>query len=200
MPLSLVSILESPLVPAILLGLAAAALAWASRVRDDARLLAAAGTAAAGLVLLLALASLVDTPGEQAESTVAKLVAAAEQADFDGPDGMFSLLAPSASLHFAKETNPGIDIDGLQAAFRTLGRQHRIRENAVLSLSGETVAADRGRCELSCRTVTESSYGSQVPTRWIFDVRLDESSGRWLVHRVVFESLAGRPADASILR
>jgi hypothetical protein len=200
MPSFLVSLFEAPLVPAILLGLVAAALAWASRARDDVRLLAAAGGAVAALALLLGLSWLVETPGEHAESTVARLVEAAERADFDGAEGMFAQLAPAASLHFAKETNPGIGIDGLQAAFRTLGRQHRIRENMVLSLSGETIAADRGRCELSCRTVTESSYGSPVLTRWVFDVRLDEASGRWLVQRVVFESLAGRPADASILR
>lgn len=200
MPAFLVSILEAPLVPAILLGLVAAAMAWASRVRDDARLLTAAGGAAAALLLLITLAWLVDTPGERAEATVARLVEAAEQADFDGPDGMFALLAPSASLHFSKETNPGVGIEGLQAAFRTLGRQHRIRENMVLSLSGETIDSGRGRCELACRTVTGSSYGSPVLTRWVFDVRLDEPSGRWLIQRVVFESLAGRPADSSILR
>lgn len=200
MPAFLVSILEAPLVPAILLGLVAAALAWASRARDDARLLAAAGGVAAGLAALLALAWLVETPGEHAESTVAKLVDAAERADFDGPDGLFALLSDGASLHFAKETNPGLGIEGLQAAFRTLGRQHRIRENVVLSLSGETIAADRGRCELACRTITESSYGSPVLTRWVFDVRLDAASGRWLVQRVVFETLGGRPADAGILR
>ena len=90
--------------------------------------------------------------------------------------------------------------EGLQAAFRTLGRQHRIRENTVHALSGETIDADRGRCELACRTITESSYGAPALTRWVFDVRLDEASGRWLVQRVVFESLGGRPADSGILR
>lgn len=200
MPAFLVSILEAPLVPLAVLGLVAGALAWASRARDDSRLLAAAGAVAAAMLLVLALAWLVETPGEHAESTVAQLVEAAEQADFDGPDGMFALLADGASLHFAKETNPGLGIEGLQAAFRTLGRQHRIRDNTVLSLSGETVAADRGRCELSCRTITESSYGAPVLTRWVFDVRLDGVSGRWLVQRVVFETLGGRPADSGILR
>jgi hypothetical protein len=200
MPAFLVSMLEAPLVPAIVLGLVAAALAWASRARDDARLLAAAGGAVAALLLLLAVAWLVETPGEHAEATVSQLVEAAERADFDGPDGMFALLADGASLHFAKETNPGLGIEGLQAAFRTLGRQHRIRENTVLALSGETIDADRGRCELACRTVTESSYGAPALTRWVFDVRLDEASGRWLVQRVVFESLGGRPADSGILR
>lgn len=200
MPPLLASILEAPLVPAIVLGLVAGALAWAGRSRDDVRLLAAAGGAGALLLLLLTIAWLVKTPGEHAESTVASLVAAAERADFDGPDGMFGLLADGASLHFAKETNPGVGIDDLRAAFRTLGRQHRIRENTVLALSGETIAADRGRCELACRTITESSYGAPVPTRWVFDVRFDEASGRWLVQRVVFETLGGRPADAGILR
>ena len=200
MPSFLVGLFERPLVPVLLLGLAAAALAWAAVSRDDRRLLTAAIAVGGVAALLASLAWFVSTPGERAEVLVDRFVEAAERADFEGPDGMFTLLADDASLHFGKETNPGLAIDRLESALATLGRRHRIRENTVLSRSGETVDGDRGRVSLFCRTITESSMGGPVLTRWVFLAAPDPADGEMRIRQVVFETIGNRPADASVLR
>ncbi|MDA0974496.1 MAG: hypothetical protein O2927_00875 [Planctomycetota bacterium] len=196
----LTGLCERPLVPVLLLGLAAAGLGWVAVARDDRRLLTAAVAVATLAALLVATAWMVSTPGERAEGLVDRFVDAAERADFDGPDGMFALLADDASLHFGKETNPGLGIDRLQRALETLGRRHRIRDNTVLSRSGETVDGDRGRVALFCRTVTESSMGSPVLTRWVFVAAPDPADGEMRIRQVVFETVGNRPADPDILR
>ncbi|MHC4833830.1 MAG: hypothetical protein ACYTFH_08095 [Planctomycetota bacterium] len=200
MPSNLVQILERPLMPVLLLGLAAAALIWVATTRDDRRLLLAGGAAASAAVLLALIAWTVSTPGERAEEVVDRFVAAAVGADFDGPDGLFALLHPDASLHFGKETNAGVAIDALKAALSTLGRRHRIQENTVLSRSGETIEDDRGRVSLFCRTITASSMGSPVLTRWVFIASEDPVDGNWRIRQVVFETVGNRPADPGILR
>jgi len=196
----LLDLCERPFVPVLLLGLAAAALGWMAVARDDRRFLTAAAVAGGMAVLLATTAWLVATPGERAEALVDRFVEAAERADFDGPDGMFTLLADDASLHFGKETNPGLAIDRLESALSTLGRRHRIRENTVLSRSGETVDGGRGRVALFCRTITESSLGGPVLTRWVFVAAPDPGDGEMRIRQVVFETIGNRPADASVLR
>lgn len=200
MPSLLVGLCERPLVSVLLLGLVAAALAWGAVARDDRRFLNGAIAAGAAAALLASLAWIVSTPGERAEELVDRFVEAAERADFDGPDGMFALLHDDASLHFGKETNPGLAIDRLKSALGTLGGRHRVRENLVLSRSGETVDGDRGRVSLLCRTITESSMGAPVLTRWVFLATEDPIDGRWRIRQVVFETVGNRTADASILR
>lgn len=199
MPSFLVSILERPFVPTGVLLLAAGILGWLAVSRQEQRLLVAALVAGglAGIVVLLSF--LVTTPGGHGERLVERLVRAAEVADFDGPQGMFAALSDDASLHFGSESSPGTGIEGLKGAFRSLGRRHRIRDNAILSLDGETTASDRARVTLTCRTETDSSQGASVVTRWVFEVRL-APDGAWRIRRVTFETLAGRPADPGILR
>lgn len=194
-------IFESPLPTAILLLLAAGAMAWAAFARDDRRLLGWAALPASAAAAALLLGALVTTPGEHGEAAIRRLVAAAERGDIDGLGGMLSMLAPDATLHIAREEAPAIPIEGLAASFRTLGGRHRIAENTITSLEGETLDGDRARVELACRTVTNSSMGSPVATRWAFEVRRDaRDPSRWLVKRVAFLTVAGRAADGSILR
>ncbi len=200
MPAFLVSLLESPTVPLAVLVLITVGLGVAARAREDSRLLVGAVSAAAAAATLALAAWLVPTPGSRAVATIDRLVAAAEQADFDGPEGMFAQLSDSASLHFGTDRSPGVGLEGLKSALRTLGRRHRIRENTVLSRSFRTLAPDRVMVELGCRTVTESSMGGPVVTGWSFELRLDEASDRWVIQRVVFQTLGGRPADSRILR
>lgn len=194
-------ILESPLPAAILLLLAAAAMGWLAISRDDRRMLHLAAVPAAAAAAVLLAGWLVVTPGEHGEAAIRRLVAAAERGEIDGPGGMLSLLAPEATLHIAREEAPAIPMEGLAASFRTLAGRHRIAENTITSLRGETLERDRARVELSCRTTTSSSMGAPVPTRWAFEVRREGGDGgRWLVRRVSFLTISGRPADGSILR
>jgi phosphotransferase system glucose/maltose/N-acetylglucosamine-specific IIC component len=81
MPSFLVGLFERPLVPVLLLGLAAAALAWAAVSRDDRRFLTAAIALGGVAALLASLAWFVSTPGERAEALVDRFVEAAERAD-----------------------------------------------------------------------------------------------------------------------
>jgi hypothetical protein len=176
-------------------------MAWAAFARDDRRLLGWAALPASAAAAALLLGTLVTTPGEHGEAAIRRLVAAAERGDIDGLGGMLSMLAPDATLHIAREEAPAIPIEGLAASFRTLGGRHRIAENTITSLEGETLDGDRARVELACRTVTNSSMGSPVATRWAFEVRRDaRDPSRWLVKRVAFLTVAGRAADGSILR
>jgi hypothetical protein len=194
-------VLESPLPLTAFLLLVTGLLVWMGLARDDRRLLrwSALPAGLAGLVLLLGW--LVTTPAEHGEATIRRLVAAAERAEIDPPGGMLGLIAPDATLNFGREEAPAISIDGLAAAFRTLAGRHRIRDNTVTRLRGETLDRDRARVELGCRTTTDSSMGGPAITRWVFEVRRDPADpDRWRVQRVTFLTLGGRPADAGILR
>ncbi|MEE2681032.1 MAG: hypothetical protein VX641_01545 [Planctomycetota bacterium] len=149
-------------------------------------------TLVAALVALLILSGvllldfLITTPAEHGESVVRSMVLSAEAGE---PDQLLEHLSDRASLHMGDIRKPGRPFADLERSLRTLERANRITDNWVTRLEGVSVSKDQAEVSLACITTTTSSYGS-VPTTWIFELR-EQPDGRWLVTRVVFESIMG---------
>lgn len=152
----------------------------------EVRTLVAALVAFALLSGVLLLDYLITTPAEHGETVVRSMVRSAEAGE---PDELIEQLSKNASLHMGDVRKPGRSFADLERSLRTLERANRITDNWVTRLEGMTVAADRAEVSLACITTTSSSYGS-VPTTWVFELRR-QPDGRWLVTRVVFESIMG---------
>ena len=152
----------------------------------ELRTLVAALIALACLSGVLLLDFLITTPAEHGETVVRAMVSSAEAGD---PDGLLEHLSNEASLHMGDVRKPGRSFSDLKRSLMTLERANRITDNWVTRLDGVTMAADRAEVSLACITTTTSSYGS-VPTTWMFELE-KQSDGRWLVTRVVFESIMG---------
>ena len=152
----------------------------------ELRTLVAALIALACLSGVVLLDFLITTPAEHGETVVRAMVRSAEAGD---PDALMEHLSTSASLHMGDIRKPGRSFTELARSLKTLERANRITDNWVTKLRGETLEADRAEVSLACLTTTSRSYGS-VPTTWIFELRR-QSDGRWLVTRVVFQSIMG---------
>ena len=137
-----------------------------------------------GGVVLLDLA--ITTPAEHGERVVRAMVRSAEAGD---PEALLEHLSPDASLHMGDIRRPGRSFTELQRSLRTLERANRITDNWVTKLKGTSLPDECARVSLACITTTTSSYGS-VPTTWLFELE-EQPDGRWLVTRVVFESIMG---------
>lgn len=147
-----------------------------------------------GIVCLVCLAGvfLVDavvvTPAERGQQLVRGLV---EDAESGRVDAILERIAPDASLHLGDVRRPGRAFAELERSLRTLERGNRITDNWVTRLRGETRSPGRADVSLACITTTSDSMGS-VPTSWLFEVS-ERPDGTWMVTRVVFETLMGKP-------
>ena len=135
----------------------------------------------------------VTPPAEHGEGVVDLMVRSAEEGD---ADAVLTHVAPTASLHMGDIRRPGRSFKDLERSLRSLERANRITDNWVTRLSGESLGVDRAMVSLACITTTSSSYGS-VPTTWLFELQR-QPDGSWLVTRVVFESLMGKPPQRPI--
>lgn len=129
------------------------------------------GLAAAGGVLLLAVATLVadwsfETPGERSEAVVRALVRAAEAGDLNA---MIACFDPDASIHYGTGRGPGHDFSEIERGLSSLQGRHKISSNRITHLSSRTEHG-RGIVDLSCVTETAST-SIAVPTQWSFTLR-----------------------------
>lgn len=174
--------------------LAGALLAWlgARNERPKQILLGVAALVVAAGVLTLA--SLWDSPGEQAAEAVRHLVQCAEQGDVGGVQDCF---LDSATLHYGTPEAPGVDIRDIRAAAQSLGGRNRVSDNTITELQSATVDSTTAQVLLGCRTSTASSYGA-VPTRWWIEL-VRQPGGPWRIQRLAFLSVAGqRPGPGTI--
>ena len=152
-----------------------------------------------GVLALVSLAgvflvdALVVTPSERGQKVVRDMVRSAESGDVDE---MLKGISPDASLHLGDIKRPGRMFTELERSLRTLERSNRVTDNFVMKLDGRTLDAGRSEVTLACITTTTSSMGS-VPTTWLFEVS-EQPDGRWLVTRVVFQSIMGKPPSNPI--
>jgi hypothetical protein len=185
--------LENPWPLAIFLILAAFALllVWNNRGEHRWGLISGACCLLAGLVFLLA--SLVTTSGEHARLLVKGMVQDAETSDVEG---ILAVIAPDATLHLESLRHPGRPFEQLEGSIRSLGGSNRITDNTITSLRAWTVTDDSALVQLGCRTTTESAW-RPVPTRWVFKIEATPEGG-WVVKRIAFASLAGRPPTSAL--
>jgi hypothetical protein len=153
-----------------------------------------------GLVgILLALGAVllgrsVQTPGEHAEGVARALVAHAEGAR---TDEAMALFAPDAVLNYGKRENPGVSINDIRSALKSLEGRYRIDSNRIRRLELRTLDDTTGEVELSC-TTSLARLDTGVPTDWILRVR--RRGDRWLIDRITFETLYGKPPTPGIWR
>jgi len=153
-----------------------------------------------GLVgILLALGAVligrsVRTPGEHAAEVARALVAHAEDARTD--DAM-ALFTADAVLNYGKRENPGVSIDDIRSALKSLEGRYRIDSNRIRRLEIRTLDDATGEVELSC-TTSLARLDTGVPTDWILRVR--KRGDRWLIDRITFETLYGKPPTPGIWR
>lgn len=153
-----------------------------------------------GLVgILLALGAVligrsVRTPGEHAAEVARALVAHAEGARTD--DAM-ALFTADAVLNYGKRENPGVSIDDIRSALKSLEGRYRIDSNRIRRLEIRTLDDATGEVELSC-TTSLARLDTGVPTDWILRVR--KRGDRWLIDRITFETLYGKPPTPGIWR
>ncbi|MFZ9879999.1 MAG: hypothetical protein ACO3QC_01170 [Phycisphaerales bacterium] len=194
-------IFENPWPLALSLGAAAAVLGWlwisgaipssASRRRVSAAAVGLLGLAGAAI----AAGSLVITPGEHARAIAERLVGHAERAETDAAVALFT---PKAVLNYGIREAPGSRIEDIRSALESLERVNAIESNPITRLRFRTLDATTGEVELSCSTVVARGFGGAVPTDWILRVR--DVDGRWLIDRITFENLFGRPPSPRVWR
>lgn len=185
---------ENPWPLAAALAILGAVLAWRG-LTTGVRPLLFGGIAA---LLLSALAVLVgravETPGERAAEVARALVSHAEAAE---TDRALALFAPEAVLNYGKRENPGVSIDDIRSALRSLEGRYRIDSNRIRRLEVRTLDGETGEVELSC-TTSLARIETGVPTDWILRVR--KRGDRWLIDRITFETLYGKPPTPGIWR
>jgi hypothetical protein len=185
---------ENPWPLAVALALAGCAVAWRG-LSSGSRNVAIAGAAC----LLAALGALlvgrsVTTSGEHAAEVARSLVAHAETA---ATDRALALFAPDAVLNYGRRENPGTSIDDIRLAIRSLEGRYRIDSNRIRRLVFRSLDDGRGEVELSC-TTSVARLETGVPTDWIIRVRKVGDS--WLIDRITFETLYGKPPTPGIWR
>jgi len=187
-------ILEHPVpLAVVLMALGAFALWRAASDRNRRVLFAGVGLiAAAGVVL--AAGSFVTTPGEHAERTTRALVHRAVAGDVDGAMQTFTA---DAVLNYGSREAPSVSVRDIRAALESLRGRNRIESNRITDLDFSTLDDATGEVELSCSTSVVGSDGA-IPTRWILRVRRDGDA--WLIDRLTFRSLLGRPPTPGIWR
>lgn len=187
-------LLENPWPLAIALAIVGAVLAWRG-LTTGVRPLLFGGVAA---LLLAAVAVLVgravETPGERAAEVARALVAHAEAAE---TDKALALFTGDAVLNYGRRENPGVSIDDIRSALRSLEGRYRIDSNRIRRLEIRTLDGETGEVELSC-TTSLARLETGVPTDWILRVR--KRGDRWLIDRITFETLYGKPPTPGIWR
>lgn len=185
---------ENPWPLAVAIAVVGAVVAWRGLAGGQRPLLLG------GLVgILLALGAVllgrsVQTPGEQAEGVARALVAHAEGAR---TDEAMALFAPDAVLNYGKRENPGVSINDIRSALKSLEGRYRIDSNRIRRLELRTLDDTTGEVELSC-TTSLARLDTGVPTDWILRVR--RRGDRWLIDRITFETLYGKPPTPGIWR
>jgi hypothetical protein len=136
----------------------------------------------------------VTTSGEHAAEVARSLVAHAETA---ATDRALAPFAPDAVLNYGRRENPGTSIDDIRLAIRSLEGRYRIDSNRIRRLVFRSLDDGRGEVELSC-TTSVARLETGVPTDWIIRVRKVGDS--WLIDRITFETLYGKPPTPGIWR
>lgn len=185
---------ENPWPLAVALALAGCVAAWRG-LSSGSRNIALAGCAAlVAAACAVLVGRSVTTAGEHAAEVTRSLVAHAEAA---ATEPALALFAPDAVLNYGRRENPGTSIDDIRSAFRSLEGRYRIDSNRVRRLVFRTLEDGRGEVELSC-TTSIGSLETGVPTDWIIRVRKVGDS--WLIDRITFETLYGKPPTPGIWR
>jgi hypothetical protein len=186
--------LENPWPVVIFLIMAAFGLllVWNNRGEHRWGLISGACCLLAGLVFLLA--SAVTTSGEHARNLVRGMV---EDAETGNVEGILAVIAPNATLHLESLRQPGQPFEQLEGSIRSLEGSNRITDNTITTLRAWTLDSDNALVRLGCRTTTENSW-RPVPTGWLFKVEATPGGG-WVVKRIAFASLAGKP-PTNVLR
>ena len=136
----------------------------------------------------------VETPGERAANVVRLLVAHAERAETAPALALFS---PTAVLNYGRRENPGSPLSDIRGALESLESRRKIESNRIRRLVFRTLDDRTGEVELSC-TTSVPGLETGVPTDWIIRVR--ENGDRWLIDRLTFETLFGRPPTPGVWR
>jgi hypothetical protein len=185
---------ENPWPLAIALAVIGAVVAWRGLTTGVRQLL----FGGLGGILLAAIAVLVgrsvETPGERAAEVARALVAHAEAAE---TDKALALFTTDAVLNYGKRENPGVSIDDIRSALRSLEGRYRIDSNRIRRLEIRTLDDETGEVELSC-TTSLARLETGVPTDWILRVR--KRGERWLIDRITFETLYGKSPTPGIWR
>ena len=187
-------LLENPWPLAISLALVGAVVAWRGLTAGNRPLLfgGLAGIVLAAVAVLIGRS--VETPGERAAEVARALVAHAEAAETDKALGLFTT---DAVLNYGRRENPGVSIDDIRSALRSLEGRYRIDSNRIRRLEIRTLDRETGEVELSC-TTSLARMETGVPTDWILRVR--KRGDRWLIDRITFETLYGKPPTPGIWR
>lgn len=185
---------ENPWPMAVILAIVGSAVAWRG-LTGGHRMLFLGGIV--GIVLAVGavlLGRAVVTPGERAAEVARALVAHAEAAQ---TAEALALFTPDAVLNYGKRENPGVSIDDIRSALRSLEGRYRIDSNRIRRLEIRTLDDATGEVELSC-TTSLARLETGVPTDWILRVR--KSGDRWLIDRITFETLYGKAPTPGIWR
>lgn len=185
---------ENPWPLAVALAILGAAVAWRGLTAGARPLLFSglAGHLLAGLAVLVGRA--IETPGERAAVIARAMVAHAEAGDTEQAIALFT---PDAVLNYGKRENPGVSIDDIRSALKSLEGRYRIDSNRIRRLEIRTLDDATGEVELSC-TTSLARLDTGVPTDWILRVR--KRGDRWLIDRITFETLYGKPPTPGIWR
>jgi len=173
---------------------AAAATAWIGLRQGSGRLLFGALAPLLVGIIVSAIGWSVVTPGEHAQESVERLVAAVVKGDIAAAKACFS---ERASIHVGRLNSPGEGRERINRAFDSFAGRHRIESNVLISIDARTLDADSAEVEIACRTVTAASGGA-VPTRWHFEVRR-EPDGVWKIRRITWLRLGSEIPSLSLL-
>lgn len=185
---------ENPWPIATVLAVVGVGLAWRGVTAPSRPVLVSGAVAVVLAVAAVLVGRAVTTPGERAAEVVRALVAHAEQAE---TDRAIALFAPEAVLNYGRRENPGVAIDDIRSALRSLEGRYRIESNRVRRLEVRTLDGSTGEVELSCSTELRDQ-GAAIPTDWVIRVR--RNGERWLIDRITFEALFGKAPTPGIWR
>jgi hypothetical protein len=171
-----------------------AAAAWRGLAGESRPLLVGGLVAIVAGAAVILVGRSVRTPGEHAEEVARALVAHAEAAR---TDEALALFTPDAVLNYGRRENPGVSMVDIRAALRSLEGRYRIDSNRIRRLEVRTLDDATGEVELSC-TTSLARLDTGVPTDWILRVR--KRGDRWLIDRITFETLYGKPPTPGIWR
>lgn len=185
---------ENPWPLGVAIAILGAAAAWRGLAGESRPLLVGGLVAIVAGAAVVLVGRSVRTPGEHAEEVARALVAHAEAAR---TDEALALFTPDAVLNYGRRENPGVSMVDIRAALRSLEGRYRIDSNRIRRLEVRTLDDATGEVELSC-TTSLARLETGVPTDWILRVR--KRGDRWLIDRITFETLYGKPPTPGIWR
>ncbi|MEM7229175.1 MAG: hypothetical protein AAF432_10210 [Planctomycetota bacterium] len=182
------TIFEQPWPAAIALLIVAGAIAYtALREGLTKRLFMSAIPAGIALVIL-AVGTVVVTPGEHARRTVRAFVEAVESNDVRAAK---RFVAPFAVVNSRDANAPGIELIDLLNRVNRFGR-YTVEENRITKLSTATVSPRRGEVQIAVRTTVDVGVAG---TSWQFRVE-EQTDGSWRIVRLTWLTLHGSPAPS----